>query len=393
MQSTIDNRQSAILLDSFQRPAKDLRISVTDRCNLRCSYCMPFDEYVWINKKEILTFEEITRLARLFVPLGVDEIRLTGGEPLARTNLEVLVGQLSQLAGLKDLSLTTNGVFLAESAAALAAAGLKRINVSLDTLNADRFRQITKRGDLEKVLEGLFAAKRAGLQPIKINAVIERGVNDGDILELVEFSRQHGFALRFIEFMDVGNSNSWKSERMVSKKEILASIDRRYPLREVGREQGTAPSVDYEFVDGQGDIGVIASVTEPFCSSCTRARLTADGKLVTCLFSETGHDVKSMLRRGATDEDLTQFISAVWQETQGSVFRRTARSTAFHPGLPKQRSQEDRNDQPRGLATTQKLGTACPPRPSRVMAFLRVFPAKAGSRFLFARAGFRLSPE
>ena len=163
MQSPVDNRQSAILLDSFHRPAKDLRISVTDRCNLRCTYCMPFDEYVWIDKKEILTFEEITRLARLFVDLGVEEIRLTGGEPLARTNLEVLVSQLSQLSGLKDLSLTTNGVFLGQSAAGLAAAGLKRINVSLDTLNAERFRQITKRGDLEKVLEGIFAAKRAGL--------------------------------------------------------------------------------------------------------------------------------------------------------------------------------------------------------------------------------------
>ncbi len=303
-----------MLLDSFHRPAKDLRISVTDRCNLRCTYCMPFDEYVWIDKKEILTFEEITRLARLFIGLGVDEIRLTGGEPLARTNLEILVGQLSALAGLKDLSLTTNGIFLAENAAALAAAGLKRINVSLDTLNAERFRQITKRGELSKVLEGLFAAKGAGLHPIKINAVIERGVNDVDILELVEFSREHSFALRFIEFMDVGNSNSWKSERMVSKTEILAAISARYPLREVGRDQGTAPSVDYEFAVGQGDIGVIASVTEPFCSSCTRVRLTADGKLVTCLFSETGHDLKSLLRSGATDEELVQFISGVWRK-------------------------------------------------------------------------------
>jgi cyclic pyranopterin phosphate synthase len=275
---------------------------------------MPFDEYVWIDKKEILTFEEITRLARLFIALGVEEIRLTGGEPLARMDLEVLVSQLSKLTGLKDLSLTTNGVFLTSKAAALAEAGLKRINVSLDTLNADRFRQITKRGDLEKVLEGLFTAKRAGLQPIKINAVIERGVNDGDILELVEFSRQHGFGLRFIEFMDVGNSNSWKSDKMVSKTEILATIHDRYPLREVGRDQGTAPSVDYEFVDGQGDIGVIASVTAPFCSSCTRVRLTADGKLVTCLFSETGHDLKSMIRKNASDETLSEFISAVWRK-------------------------------------------------------------------------------
>lgn len=305
-------RHHGQLLDLVHRPARDLRISVTDRCNLRCSYCMPFDHYVWIDKKEILTFEEIARLARLFIDLGVGAIRLTGGEPLVRANLDVLVAQLAILPGLNDLSLTTNGVFLAETVDALAAAGLKRINVSLDTLDPNRFRQITKRGDLEKVLSGLFAAKRAGLHPIKINAVIERGVNDGDILDLVEFSRAHGFAMRFIEFMDVGNSNNWKSERMVSKADILAVIHARFPLREVGRAQGTAPSVDYEFADGQGDIGVIASVTEPFCSNCTRARLTADGKLVTCLFSETGHDLKSWLRRGAADEDLRQFIRGVW---------------------------------------------------------------------------------
>ncbi len=303
-----------MLTDVYHRPAKDLRISVTDRCNLRCTYCMPFDEYIWIEKKEILTFEEITRLARLFVGLGVDEIRLTGGEPLARSDLEVLVAQLSAIPGLKDLSLTTNGVFLRDKIAALAAAGLKRINVSLDTLNPGRFRQITKRGDIDKVLEGLFEAKRLGLRPIKVNAVIERGVNEGDILELVEFSRQHGFALRFIEFMDVGNSNSWKSERMVSKQEILSTINAQYPLREVGREQGTAPSVDYQFVDGQGDIGAIASVTEPFCASCTRVRLTADGKLVTCLFSETGHDLKGLLRGGATDGQVVERISSIWKQ-------------------------------------------------------------------------------
>lgn len=305
-----------MLTDVYHRPARDLRISVTDRCNLRCTYCMPFDEYVWIEKKEILTFEEITRLARLFVGLGVDEIRLTGGEPLARNDLEVLVAQLSAIPGLKDLSLTTNGVFLADKIVALSAAGLKRINVSLDTLNPERFRQITKRGDLDKVLEGLFAAKRLGLHPIKVNAVMERGVNDGDILELVEFSRRHGFALRFIEFMDVGNSNSWKSEKMVSKQEILAIINARYPLREVGREQGTAPSVDYVFADGPGDIGVVASVTEPFCSSCTRVRLTADGKLVTCLFSENGHDLKQLLRSGATDEQIVELISSIWRRRQ-----------------------------------------------------------------------------
>ena len=286
---------------------------MTDRCNFRCTYCMPLDQYEWISKKEILTFEEITRLATLFVGLGVEKIRLTGGEPLVRQNLDQLVAKVAAISGLKDLCLTTNGALLAEKIDSLKAAGLKRINISLDTLDPEKFRRMTKRGDLEKVLEGIFAAKDHGLHPIKLNAVIERGVNDDDILELVEFSREHGLAIRFIEYMDVGNSNNWTSEKLVSKAEILEKISSRYPLREIGRDQGSAPSVDYEFIDGRGDLGVIASVTEPFCSSCTRARLTADGKLVTCLFSQRGHDVKALLRNGTSDEDLVKFLSGVWQ--------------------------------------------------------------------------------
>jgi len=286
---------------------------VTDRCNFRCTYCMPLDQYEWISKKEILTFEEITRLATLFVGLGVEKIRLTGGEPLVRQNLDQLVAKVAAISGLKDLCLTTNGALLAEKIDSLKAAGLKRINISLDTLDPEKFRRMTKRGDLEKVLEGIFAAKDHGLHPIKLNAVIERGVNDDDILELVEFSREHGLAIRFIEYMDVGNSNNWTSEKLVSKAEILEKISSRYPLREIGRDQGSAPSVDYEFIDGRGDLGVIASVTEPFCSSCTRARLTADGKLVTCLFCQMGHDVKALLRNGTSDEDLVKFLSGVWQ--------------------------------------------------------------------------------
>ncbi len=286
---------------------------MTDRCNFRCTYCMPLDQYEWISKKEILTFEEITRLATLFVGLGVEKIRLTGGEPLVRQNLDQLVAKVAAISGLKDLCLTTNGALLAEKIDSLKAAGLKRINISLDTLDPEKFRRMTKRGDLEKVLEGIFAAKDHGLPPIKLNAVIERGVNDDDILELVEFSREHGLAIRFIEYMDVGNSNNWTSEKLVSKAEILEKISSRYPLREIGRDQGSAPSVDYEFIDGRGDLGVIASVTEPFCSSCTRARLTADGKLVTCLFSQMGHDVKALLRNGTSDEDLVKFLSGVWQ--------------------------------------------------------------------------------
>ena len=303
-----------MLRDVYSRPIKDLRISVTDRCNYRCTYCMPLEEYVWIDRSEILSFEEITRLARLFAGLGVEKIRITGGEPLVRKDLHRLVGMLSGTENVLDLCLTTNASLLSEQIGDLAAAGLKRINVSIDTLVHEKFKQITKRGDLDKVLEGLFAAKALGLHPIKINAVIERGLNDDDIIPLVEFAREHGFSMRFIEYMDVGNANNWISEKIVSKKEILATINARYPLKEVGRDNGTAPAVDYEFTDGVGDVGVIASVTEPFCSSCTRARLTADGKLVTCLFSDQGHDLKSLMRNGATDEQLIDVISSVWTQ-------------------------------------------------------------------------------
>jgi cyclic pyranopterin phosphate synthase len=253
-------------------------------------------------------------LATLFVGLGVEKIRLTGGEPLVRQNLDKLVAKLSSITGLKDLCLTTNGALLVEKVAALKAAGLKRVNISVDSLNPDKFRQMTKRGDLSKVLDGIFAAKQHGLQPIKLNAVIEKGVNEDDILSLVEFSRENRFALRFIEYMDVGNSNDWTSGKLVSKKEIIERIHSRYPLKEVGRAGGSAPSVDYQFIDGRGDVGVIASVTEPFCSSCTRVRLTADGKIVTCLFSGIGYDVKRLLRGGASDEEISKFIVSIWEK-------------------------------------------------------------------------------
>lgn len=319
-----------MLIDAHQRPIRDLRISVTDRCNFRCTYCMPLDEYEWIDKREILTFEEITRLATLFVRLGVEKIRLTGGEPLVRKNLDHLVASLSRIDSLKDLCLTTNAALLAEQIDSLKRAGLKRVNISIDSLDPDRFRRMTKRGDLGKVMDGIFAARAAGLAPIKLNAVIERGVNDDDIIPLVEFSREHGFAMRFIEYMDVGNSNNWTSAKLVTKKEIIDKINARYPLREVGRNQGSAPSVDYEFVDGKGDIGVIASVTEPFCSSCTRIRLTADGKIVTCLFSQLGHDVKARLRSGASDDEIGNFLSSIWQQRTDrySVERLQALNTA-----------------------------------------------------------------
>ena len=298
--------------DTLHRPLQDLRISVTDRCNFRCTYCMPLDEYEWIRREEILSYEEIERLARIFVALGVDKIRLTGGEPLVRQGLEDLIARLSSIEGVEDLCLTTNAALLADKVDALHKAGLRRINVSIDSLRPETFRAMTQRGELESVIEGLTAAKTAGLAPIKINAVIEKGVNDDEILELVEFAREHGFGIRFIEYMDVGNANQWASERLVSKQQILAVIRQRYTLEEKGRHQGSAPSVDYRFADGTGDLGVIASVTEPFCTSCTRARLTADGRLVTCLFSNTGHDLKKLLRRGSSDADISAFIKSLW---------------------------------------------------------------------------------
>jgi cyclic pyranopterin phosphate synthase len=299
-------------LDTLRRPLRDLRISVTDRCNFRCTYCMPFDEYKWIERQEVLSFEEIERLVRLFMAFGIQKVRLTGGEPLVRKDLHRLVAQLSAIEGLPDISLTTNGALLSEQADALYAGGLRRINVSIDTLKPDRFTALTKRGKLADVLAGLFAAKKAGMSPIKVNAVIIRGTNEDEILDLVEFARTSGFEMRFIEYMDVGNANAWSLEKTVTKKEILETVNARFPVREVGREHGSAPAVDYEFVDGAGQIGIIGSVTEPFCSTCTRVRVTADGKLVTCLFAESGFDLKTLIRSGASDDEIRGAIAKIW---------------------------------------------------------------------------------
>ena len=303
---------SEILKDTLGRPLNDLRVSVTDRCNFRCSYCMPLDRYEWISRREVLTFEEITRLSRLFVSLGVEEIRVTGGEPLLRHKLSELINRLARIDELKDLSLTTNASFLHQQAAALLRAGLRRINVSLDTINPRKFREMTKRDDLASVLQGLLTAKNIGISPIKINSVVQRGINDDDILPMAEFARQNGFWLRFIEYMDVGNTNQWVSKKMVSKKEILDRINDRYPIEETGRASQNAPAVNYRFCDGQGNIGVIASVTEPFCEGCTRGRLTADGRLVLCLFSDQSVDLKKPLRRDASDDEIAGIIRDAW---------------------------------------------------------------------------------
>jgi GTP 3',8-cyclase len=273
---------------------------------------MPLDEYKWIERQEVLSFEEIERLVRLFLDFGIQKVRLTGGEPLVRKDLHRLIARLAVVPGLSDISLTTNGALLAEQVDALYTAGLRRINVSIDTLNKDRFTALTKRGNLDDVLSGLFAAKRVGMSPIKLNAVIIRGTNDDEILPLVEFARSNGFEMRFIEYMDVGNVNAWILEKTVTKKEILEAVHARFPVREVGRAQGSAPAVDYEFIDGAGEIGIIGSVTEPFCSSCTRVRLTADGKLVTCLFAESGFDLKSFIRSGASDDEIRSQVARIW---------------------------------------------------------------------------------
>jgi len=301
-----------VLLDRFSRPLEDLRISVTDRCNFRCTYCMPLDEYPWIDRAEILTFEEIERVARAFASLGVTKIRLTGGEPLVRKDLPRLMAMLSAIPGIEDLAMTTNASRLVEMAQPLRDAGLRRITVSLDTLQPERFRAITQRGDLQPVLDGLFAARDAGFERTKINAVIERGVNDDEIGDLARFGRDEGFEMRFIEFMDVGNVNQWRSEKLVPKAQIVEAVSKAFPLKPSPEPRGSAPAATYDYADGRGRFGVIASVTEPFCGACTRARLTADGRLVTCLFSSDGEDLRALVREGDDDRVLVEHIREVW---------------------------------------------------------------------------------
>ncbi len=273
---------------------------------------MPLDQYDWIAKEQILSYEEIARLVRVFAGLGVSKLRITGGEPLLRKDLEELVGMLADVDGIEDLCLTTNGSLLADKAEALKRVGLHRVTISIDSLDPDMFTRMAQRGHVEDVLAGIAAAKEAGLTPIKLNAVVERGVNDGEIFELLDYARAEGLEIRFIEYMDVGNVNSWTSAKLVSKAQILETIQTRYPLERIEDRRGSAPSERFRFLDGGGTVGVIASVTEPFCGACTRARLTADGRLVTCLFSTHGHDLKSMLRSGAPDVLLRERIAAVW---------------------------------------------------------------------------------
>ena len=307
------------LVDPFGRTIRDLRISVTDRCNFRCTYCMPAEGMVWLPKSDILTFEEIERLARIFVErYGVDGIRLTGGEPTVRAHLPVLVAKLAQLivpadspsplAGQPiDLALTTNAATLVNCVDELRAAGLGRVNISLDTLDRVRFEQMTRRDELDRVLAGIDAATRAGFSSVKINAVVERGVNDDEIIALAEFGRDKGVEVRFIEFMPLDAEGHWVNDKVVSQEEIVAAISRVHPLESVPA-RGAAPADRWRYLDGRGTVGVIPSVTKPFCGDCDRVRLTADGQFRTCLFATDEFDLRALIRSGADDDALAAEI-------------------------------------------------------------------------------------
>jgi GTP 3',8-cyclase len=303
------------VLDKLGRPLRDLRISVTDRCNFRCVYCMPKEvfghDHRFLPRRELLTFEEIERVSRVFVGLGVHKLRITGGEPLLRRDLEVLIGQLAGLGDL-DLTLTTNGALLAKKAQALADAGLTRVTVSLDSLDDEVFRAMNDVDfPVARVLGGIDAAAAAGL-PVKINVVVKRGLNEGSVLDIANRFRGTGHAVRFIEFMDVGATNGWRMDDVVPAAEIVQTIGAELPLEPVEPGYRGEVAQRYRYRDGSGEIGVIASVTQPFCGDCTRARLSADGKLYTCLFAIRGHDLRAVLRAGADDAELDDRIRAVW---------------------------------------------------------------------------------
>ena len=331
-------RSTTDIRDRFGRPIRDLRISVTDRCNFRCPYCMPAEiygeKYEFLPKPELLTFEEIARLARLFVQLGVSKIRLTGGEPLVRTDLHNLVTLLTEIAGIKDLTLTTNGYLLAQNAQALRDAGLQRITVSLDSLDEEVFKAMNGRGyAVKKVLEGIEKAQEVGLSPIKINAVVQRGVNDHTVVELARRFKGTGHIVRFIEYMDVGNLNGWKMDQVVSADEIAEMINVEMPLEPIEANYRGEVAVRYRYKDGAGEIGIIASVTKPFCGDCTRARLSTDGKLYTCLFASHGTDLRGPMRDGMSDNELLDLISGVWsrREDRYSELRTIATSQEDRP--------------------------------------------------------------
>ena len=307
---------SVEVLDTLARPLRDLRISVTDRCNFRCVYCMPKEvfsrEHRFLPRRELLTFEEIERVARIFVGLGVHKLRITGGEPLLRRDLELLIERLAAIGDL-DLTLTTNAALLAQKAQALADAGLTRVTVSLDSLDDEIFRAMNDVDfPVARVLAGIDAAAEAGL-PVKVNVVVKRGLNEGSVLEIARRFRGTGHAVRFIEFMDVGATNGWRMDDVVPAADIVAAIGAEFPLEPVDAAYRGEVAERYRYLDGTGEIGVIASVTQPFCGDCTRARISADGKLYTCLFALRGHDLRGLMRSDAGESEVEEAIRAIWQ--------------------------------------------------------------------------------
>ena len=306
------------ILDSLQRPLRDLRISVTDRCTFRCTYCMPKEvfgrDYVFLSREDLLSFEEIARLTRIFVDLGVRKVRLTGVSPPLRRDFDKLVAMLADIEGLEDIAMTTNGSLLTlDKAKELKAAGLDRVTVSLDSLREEVFQSMNDVGfPVARVLEAINNAEAAGLTPIKVDMVVKRGVNDTDIVDMARHFRGTGHILRFIEYMDVGTTNGWRMEDMVSAKEILEILQREWPLEPVDPNYFGEVAERYRYLDGQGEVGIIASVTRAFCGACTRARLSADGELYTCLFGVKGHDLRKLLRDGSSDEQVAEAVRAIW---------------------------------------------------------------------------------
>lgn len=308
--------EKTIIKDKLDRPLRDLRISVIDRCNFRCQYCMPADQFgddfEFLPKSALLTYEEIERIAKAFISVGVEKIRLTGGEPLLRRDLPILVEKLAKIEGLKDIALTTNGVLLPKLADKLKKAGLQRVNVSLDTLNDELFGKINGRGvGTQPVLDGIEAAKKAGLK-IKINMVVKKGLNDSEIIPMADFCLKNGLELRFIEYMDVGSSNGWKMDDVITKKQIYDLLKEHYQLESLDPAYFGEVAKLYNYQNTDVNVGFISSVSESFCSSCTRSRLSANGQIFTCLFNGNGHDIRNFMRNGATDEELKNRISAIW---------------------------------------------------------------------------------
>jgi cyclic pyranopterin phosphate synthase len=327
-------------LDLLQRPIHDLRISVMDRCNFRCPYCMPretfHDSYRFLKSSERLDFAELLKLARVFVRAGVRKIRITGGEPLLRPNLADFIGDLTSISGIEDIALTTNGVLLAKYASELKAAGLNRITVSLDTLDPAVFARMSGGfGGVAEVLDGIEHARRAGLAPIKINTVVQRGVNDHTLMDLVAHFRGSGVIVRFIEYMDVGTRNHWRPELVLPSRELAAMIHARWPITPRGRSYSGEVAESYSFDDGAGELGFISSVSQPFCGDCSRARISSDGSLYTCLFATTGTDLRAPLRAGASEDELFELIRAVWGQRRDRYSEQRASLRNASPDLHK----------------------------------------------------------